>query len=182
MASNQFGPGSSRTLPIDDMSGALETIEFEHHELHDGDAFACHLAGTALNTGDILQLLIVTPDSDHWAHMTFMATATGEGYISIYEGVVTSANGTAVAVYNRNRNSATAATLTAYHTPTVTNVGTEIRGDYVGAGKSSGGDFRARAEWVLKKNVKYLFRLTAGVNGMKAILRPTWYEHTGVAG
>ena len=153
------------------------TIDFAHCEIHEGESFtASHKADVA--NGANLDLLIVTPNTDVEAHFTYELDVEAETEISLYEAVTATA-GTAVAAYNRDRNSANAATVVVTHTPTgITEGTTLIRSFHLGSGKSFGGGERAVHEFILKKNTKYLFRLTnATTSANYMAVKLDWYEH-----
>jgi len=173
--------GTEAPIRIDSATNTLQTIEYEHHEIHAGSSFtASHKAAVAQSAN--LDLLIVTPNTSKYAHFTYEFDCEKETELAIYEGVTATA-GDAVVAYNRDRNSATAATVVVTSTPTSITAGnTIIRSIHVGSGKTVGGGDRATHEFILKKNTKYLFRLTNMIsnadNDMSVKL--DWYEHTNV--
>jgi len=168
-------------IRIDASTHSLQTIDYAHHEIHAGSHFKAGLQDQSMATSDTLDLLFVTPDTTKWAHWTMTAQATGEVTVSLYEGATTSSDGTAVTIWNRNRNSSNTPTVTVTHTPTVTSVGTKMTEKWIGSEgfkEDISGEHRGDSEFILKQNTKYLVRLTAVSDGIKAAVGGDWYEHT----
>jgi hypothetical protein len=167
--------------PHDGMTNAVMTIEYEHHEIHGGSMFRAGENASLENNGT-RSILIVTPDTTKWAHLQYSLSSTLEVEFEFYEdGNIT--GGTAVTTYNRNRNSSTVSGVLVYHTPTITTTGTLLAQRREGAGKSAGTQTLGVAEWILKQNAKYLFRVTsrAGAGTTNYInWWIVWYEHTSV--
>lgn len=153
------------------------TIDYAHHEIHDGTNFIVESWADVTGAAATYDLGITTPDTTKWAHllMNFMAEA---GFtITVYEGA-TFTGGTPVTAFNSNRNSATAATVAFVLAPTVTVLGTQITSWKIGSGTATGGVGGTRAERILKQNTKYLVRFTklaAGTDYINYLF--DWYEH-----
>jgi hypothetical protein len=103
--------------------------------------------------------------------------------IKTYEGTTTSADGTVIPVFNRNRNSANTPGLVLTHSPTVTDVGTLIHDRLVpsagaGVGQKHGSISAGFGEeWVFKPSTKYLVRLTNNAGAAIDITYELfWYE------
>lgn len=169
----------SANVRIDPSTHSMQTIDYAHHEIHSGSHFKAGYQNIALDNNDTLDLLFVTPNTTKWAHFVMTAKATAKCSVAIYEGTTTSADGTAVTIWNRNRNSIKTPTVVVTHTPTVTSVGTKMAEHWMGTdGKDpQGGDARGDSEFMLKQNTKYLVRLTAEDNAMKGAIGGDWYEH-----
>lgn len=163
--------------PDDSTTGALEVIDYAHHEIHSGSSFV-YTGYATLAASAVQNLLIITPDTTKWAHFTGHVQTSGEATVAFYEGATVSANGTTTTPYNRNRNSATAPTLAIYTGPTVTGDGTLLYSGLIGSGRSFGGQVREEAEWILKQNTIYLLRITSAVNDNNVTWALNWYEHT----
>lgn len=162
----------------DRSTGAMACIDYEHLEIHAGDHYFIKdwsdIAGSAT-----VDFLVVTPNTTKWAHMVIEFSFEAEANITVYEGATTSANGTAITINNRQRNSVNTAGVTAFTGPTVITTGTSIARYKAGAGKSAGGEVRAAAELILKQDTKYLIRVvndTVTTNWCDYIA--DWYEHT----
>ena len=169
-----------RPLRIDSSTHSIQTISYEHHEIHSGSSFTASYQVEAAN-GANADILIVTPDSTKEAHFFYEVDVEAEAQLYIYEAPTATAAANPIVAYNRNRTGTPdAATVVLTHTPTsITEGTTVIRSHHFGAGKSFGGGERSSHEFVLKLNTKYLFRLTnltTGDNWFNIILN--WYEHS----
>lgn len=144
--------------------GAPIVITPEHHEIHCGDSYTAHRIVDLAN-GASDNVLITVPNetgtgqSQKLYHLNVRGSNEGEVIWYMYEAPTTTDNCTAIANYNRNRNSSNTTGLTTYHTPTITDDGTLILVAHSGSGKGVGGD-RKSEEIVLKNNTKYLLRCT----------------------
>jgi len=164
---------------VDITTNTVRSIEHAHAEIHEGNHFYYRQYITLLKAATY-DILLVTPNTTRWAHFSrAIESLVSSCIFTLYEGVVTSSNGTPLTVVNRNRNSTTTNSTLIYHTPTITNVGTNISQAIVGAGKGLGGTSRDENEAVLKQNTKYLCRITeTNVNNTEVNILLDWYEHT----
>ena len=193
--------GETAPVTVDDTTGGVVTMDYAHHEVHEGDAFACHYHNDVTNVGEMTIIAFNTPDTTKWLHLVTQVSATTAAYFAIYEAADLDLDeGTDLTVYNRNRNSATASTVTSIETSpeagkatsydetqaagaTLATTG-EIHREYIGAGSgnnASGGESRGTHEWILDQGVQYAFVLvstTADDNTHSIIL--SWYEHTNL--
>jgi len=162
----------------DTATNVLETIEYEHHEIHSGSSFTLSRNVDAANGANV-DILLITPAGTKWAHLTYEVEVQAEAEIFIYEAPTATA-GTPLVIYNRDRNSDKTATMTASHTPTAITPGTTIIRQYhIGTGKSVGGGARGAHEFILKANTKYLFRVhNETTNANEISIKLDWYEHT----
>ncbi len=174
------GAGETDDVRIDASTNSLQTVSYEHHEVHSGTHYtyrSCH----ALAKNATLDHLIITPNTTSWAHMTVSVdTTAGEVVVGLYEDTTTSADGALENTVNRNRNVADNNTTEVYEAPTVTGVGTLLAEACFGAGKKGfGGSARDHEEFILKQNTKYLLRV-AEQNVLACDLNIVfdWYEHT----
>jgi len=172
---------TSQPLRLDKATNSLQVVDYEHHEIHSGSSFTASYKAD-IGNGANLDLLIVTPDTTKWTHLTYDIDVEAETDIMFYEAPTATA-GDAVVAYNRDRNSATTATTTVTSTPTSITPGTTIiRSYHLGSGRDTGGGERGTHEFVLKQNTKYLFRLTnATTNNNYMAVKLDWYEHTNIA-
>lgn len=165
---------------IDAGTHTLQTIDYAHHEIHDGSTFFVK-DYMDLTNGQIFNFLVVTPDTAKWAHILVSFAFELEAHVDVYEGATASNNGTPVTVFNRDRNSLTASTTLLFHTPTVAGgaEGTKIAGYKAGSARSIGGEARSEAELILKQNTKYLIRVTNDTSNNNWFgYLADWYEHT----
>lgn len=149
------------TLSFDEC-GASHTIDHAHHEIHEGDYWFADDISTSLNSGGVYEWLLVTPNEDNFLHSLPQLVGTGEFETQSYEGVTTTTNGTEIALINRNRQIGGTTTFKFYKAPTGADITGAIlvRSVRVGSGKAIG-DARSESELILKKNTKYLIRVTS---------------------
>jgi len=162
---------------IDAMTETLQTIEYEHHEIHSGSHYI--ICGyQSFSNAASTDFALVTPDSDTWTHMTFQIEGTSAVIVEVYEDSDFDGDGTSVISINNNRNSDNITGMTITNDPTINDDGTLIYSQYKGANKSAGFVNRDR-EIILKQNTKYIFRITNGSTITNIITWcGEWYEHT----
>jgi len=165
--------------------GAPVILNSEHHEIHCGDSFVTSRV-VDLGNGASDDLLIVVPNeagtgqSQILYHLLANIDVETESLVYLYEGPTTSANGTQITSYNRERNSALTAGMSVYYGPTVSATGTQLQVAHLGSGRLVGRSGRSE-EFVLKNNTKYLLRvtnLTANNNYISWELNH--YRHPGI--
>jgi hypothetical protein len=176
----------------DAVSGAAIVIDYAHHEIHEGDAFSAYHSATGKNDGDKINLYFKTPNTTKYIHAFTKWAGSGASYFRILEGPTVTANtGTnAQAIYNRNRNSSgTSAVVDNATSPaankygvdvTITVDGTKIYEEYAGAARSSPGEGRSEAEFILKANTAYCFQVESDAAALSLFVAVSWYEHTAV--
>ncbi len=173
----------SHMLSDNIFSGSPVVISTEHHEIHCGDSYlGCRVAD--LPNGGTDSILIIVPNEtgtpQKLYHFLPNTTNESETIWYLYEAPVTSANGTTITQYNRNRNSLNTTGLQLFHTPTITNLGTLICIRHSGSGRGIGGEDRSE-EFVLKNNTKYLLQ---AINQTAVNNHITWelnhYIHPGI--
>ncbi len=173
------GDATYQVPRLDAATHTLQTIDYAHHEEHAGSSFYYHDV-LALGNGAVQYYLITTPNTTKWAHFGCeIIYNDAAGITEIFEGG-DRVGTTAQTVFNRDRNSLTAATVTVHKDISAgTGDGTKIFYKRVGTGKTDGGVSGTAEERVLKQNTKYLLKLTntsTGTNNTTVVLR--WYEHT----
>ncbi len=191
----------SMGFPIDSTTVALMVIDYSHHEIHSGSAFACHYDVTTAATNDHVSAIgLLTPPGSPFMHMTMRVSASNPAEAFILESPTTIVLGTGsdVAIYNRNRTSsktskaasieapAVAGGITTFNNTEYGNLtvvgGTTIDHVILAGGegpKAVGGTHRGDEEWILKPDTFYLFRLqNIGANANLHQINLDWYEHT----
>lgn len=169
-----------REVRMDKFTRALNTIDYEHHEIHDGSHFF-YTNPVALASGDTQCYLFTTPNTTKWAHLTFEATGSAITDIRLLEGG--DRIGDIVATpFNSDRNSGTTSGMLLYSSITTegTTDGTLIWRIKSGAaqGASSSPSIGQRGnEVILKQNTKYLFCFVSGTADNLINLQLNWYEH-----
>lgn len=173
------GGTGDRAVSVDLSTNTLQTIDYEHHEIHSGSAFSYADRSNVNGSGTVRDYLVVTPDTAVECHMRMAFTTEAEFDIILYEDATTSNNGTPATVPSKNRRSATSATTAIFTAPTVTGTGTQLNIHRTGSGTGTGGGLSDLEEWVLKRNTKYLFRFTKASSGTHYMsIRLFFYEHT----
>lgn len=162
---------------------ALVILEHAAHEVLDGNSFYVEYVDITMDDTNTIMILLVTPNTTKYAHAIVGCAGTKGLTLQFYEDTTTTDDGTALTEFNRNRNSSIAATVVATHTPTIGANGTLLQTRYAGSsGKyAEAGASRGLNEWILKANTKYLLKLTAHEDTMKARLYANWHEHTDIA-
>lgn len=140
-----------RNFRADASTHAQITIDYPHHEIHDGSMHSLDVT-TDLEASTDFDILFITPNTTAWAHIEFNMLAEAESEIRLYEEpTAASTDGVALTSYNQNRNSTDTAACLAYYMTTVAVPGTLIFRRHFGTGKTSGGEARDIGEWILNK-------------------------------
>ncbi len=179
-------------VKIDDMTQVLEIISDAHHEIHEGVSYKADLNTTDLDSNPLV-ITFTTPDTTKWAHLLILASASGQAQMEIQENPDTVANGTALPIYNRNRNSTNTSAVISTHNSTVGQAtqgatvtlgsGIILHHEVFGSGKDKiSGESRDTNEFILKQNTTYVITMTSITNSIVAQLTCNWYEHTNSTG
>jgi len=177
----------SRVPRLDPSTHALETIDYEHHEVHEGNHFTYCQIDADFDIADAIELLIITPNTTKWAHMVINVEAGLDTNVKLYENTAAAGHGSAgvLTAFNNNRNSVTSNTTTINTSDDGGADGTLIfesqLGISTGVGISKitgGGVSRSLDEWILKQNSKYLLVITSGSDDSSLSIKLSWYEHT----
>lgn len=159
----------------DGLTGALITIDYPHHEVHDGSFYICSdISGSV--SSKIWR--ITTPNTTMRAHFTLMVSSDQAITLGFYENPTLNAAGTQLTAYNADRNSANTATVTAFKDTTTTSDGTLLFTTVTGSSNAKsqvGGAARAGSEYILKQNEDYLIKCTLANAGYVSIILD-WYE------
>jgi len=180
------GAGETDDVRIDGSTNALETVEYEHHEIHSGDHYFV-VGHQDLTINQVLDFTWQMPDTTKWIHWTWSISTESETLWQVYEGATaTNPLANAVTPYNNNRNSAnTSGTTMKYEVQAnlaAANADTDVSGAALiesgisGAGRDGGVADRNR-EIVMDQNVLYCLRATATAAGY-INFSMQWYEHT----
>jgi len=187
------GSNVNRLAAIDKSTRAVETIQYEHHEIHAGDSYHVFHADEDVADKERIVISFKTPSTTKWIHMLSEMAASGEAEFTLYEGMtITDNTGTPRLVYNRNRNSGnTSGVLDTSANPDAANrmtlnadmgsgsaYGEVLEHAVFGDGKKIGGESRGTNEWVLKPNTIYAFSAVSRAASNKIHVHLEWYEHT----
>jgi len=169
-----------RQIPrLDATTHTMQTIDYEHHEIHAGSHFF-YTDKVTLGSAGTQVYLITTPNTTKWAHIIMQITGSAITTVDIYEGADRTGT-TAQTVFNSNRNSLTAATTTVHKDVSGgTTDGTLMWTRSSGAATQqsrTGMEAGRNAEKILKQATKYLIRITSGTASNLTNIQLDWYEH-----
>lgn len=175
----QIGPG-------DPISNVPVVIEYDHHQVHEGEQHGYSNLTSTLASGSSKNFRINVPaalDTVYEApHMIIEVITTLEAEAYLYEDMTYTVGngGTERTSYNRNRlAAATVAATKIYEDPTPATTGTNLWIGLTGSANRAGSGSRSLTEWVLKPG-DYLVRITSRAAGCKVLVRFEWYEDLGV--
>ena len=184
----------------DRMTGVQVGIEYEHHEIHDGDSFTVHVDNTCTNTGEMTVLAFNTANTNTLVHLVASGTASAAATFQIIETPsidVDEATGQ-FTPYNRYRSSTNASGVLSIKTvPVVSEVSyyyeiqaatanitktialwTEVLGAVGNPTTKSGGGTRGQNEFILAKNTQYcVIMMSNDDNDNIHHMTLSWYEH-----
>jgi hypothetical protein len=175
----QIGPG-------DVISNLPVVIEYDHHQVHEGETWRWSTYVTSLNSGNNKDVRIVVPVISApivagAPHFRFEVICDALSDVYLYEGTTFTGNGTQRTPINLERNGSYTVKMEIWEDPTVNVIGTQLfRGVTFAAKNNSGGIDQPGFEFVLKSNTSYNFRVTSGTNALKVLIRFLWYEDLGV--
>lgn len=163
----------------------LNAVKVESNDtalIHQGKGFAHYNLHSVANGASIDHLWITPSDREIHLREWSVKSSVGPVTVNAYEDTTVSANGTVESTGCLNRILNTTPKLKLYHTPTVTGVGNVLLTDFIGtsgggAHVTLGSPASSPLEWVLKKNSKYMLRVTNN-SGSTAdvVILFYWYE------
>lgn len=189
-------PSYVSSVSLDQKSGSILTVDYAHHEKHEGDDFfvvySVPSLGAMSSPDDTITLTFNTPDTTKWGHFIFRVTGTGGWLIRLIEaptGGAETPTGT-LPIYNSNRNMAIVSTFTdisgtpgvVSYDATLATGGNILWSEYIAgnSGPQTGGDVGGHdEEIILKQNTLYQLSLF-GTDADPATLKIGWYEHTNL--
>jgi len=175
----QKSDGNFEYQYLDNVHNASSSLDVVHAQIHKGNVYTAGYLFTAVASAATATFLS-SVHAATYRHRIISVAALGNSLVQFYEGTTTSSDGTALTIFNRNRNSANTSGTTLFYTPSVTADGTELPPDYIFGGsksKAGGGEGGFDSEYVLKPSTKYLVRITNQSGAAEnIIISPTWYE------
>lgn len=156
-------------LVLDGLTDALRVIDIGDSMTHNEKGFMVSKKFTH-GVGASPNILITTPDTVKHGHFKLKVISNAAVDVDLYEGT-NYAGGTGLTEVNKNRNSATVATIAAANDATGASKGTSIWADKAAANRAVEMD-----RIVLKQNTLYLVE-TVGANGDLITVILDWYEH-----
>lgn len=167
--------GADGVNPVS-ISNALVTETMAHARIGSGSTFVHNNVHNGIASGASHYHAFVTGAKT--CHLTiYSATANSAPiWVEIAEAG-TYTGGTAGAINNKNRNSATTPTAAITEGVTMATPGTHLEGDYASGTKQSGGGASIEEEWILKPSTIYLFLVRNDSIGAANIsFHLEWYE------
>lgn len=180
----QIGPGDViSSLPI--------TIDYDHHQIHEGESFRWSvLVPAAANTNtkyikfivpNIAGVVSVTTAVQKCPHFRFEVVADAAADVTFLEGTSSTGTGTQRTPVAMERNGTYTPSLQVWEDPTGVTEGTTIWRGMIAASKQIAGGIEGSGnEFVLKNNTTYFFKFVPVANNTKYLLRFVWYEDLGV--
>ena len=173
-----------RYVKTDYSTGAMNIIDYPHHEIHAGSHFFCSIYDSDVDTAAPKYFRITTPNTTKWGHLLLSYVSVGSGIWEFFENPTISDAGTSKTIYNSNRNSANTATLTVYENAKTTSDGTKLFTDLTGdngvGGVRMNGNSSRDNEIVLKQNEDYILKFTPDADNAKVVIDIEFYEHTNL--
>lgn len=147
---------------VDGKNNALVTMDEIHAKIHKAELFTAS-AATSLAGDGILEQLIRVPSGA--THMRFLGTVAHQMRAQLFEGPTTTADGTPLPAFNRNRFASDTTLTEIYLGPTVTVDGTTLMDFFIPGGNkqtASGGQGSSFEEWILSPG-DYLVRISNNI-------------------
>ncbi len=108
LINGRWGSGASETdeVRIDASTNSLQTVDYEHHEVHSGSHY--YIEGHAtLSNGNALYAKIITPNTAKWSHFVWNISSNGILESTLFEcptGGMTGGTMATIHANNRNKN------------------------------------------------------------------------------
>jgi len=161
---------------MDNSTHSLQTIDYEHHEIHSGSHyFICNYK--TFGNGEVFDFTFVTPDTEQQVHLLFSVYGTAALSIEALVGAVVNVAGTVVTSVNNNGNSLNTSNVVVRNGDTFTSEGVSKLRSYAGANKAAGIIARGQ-EIILARNTVYILRITNETTSNIISWDAEWYEHT----
>jgi len=185
------GAGETDDVRIDASTNSLQTVTYEHHEIHGGSSYF-NEEFVQVPANDVLDIRFETANATKWSHWLMHIITEGEFHITFYEDVnaFTEADQVALTAKNRNRNSGNTSNWQDFNYIINTNLAnansdTDLTGVTTlgtaasGSGRNKSGEGGHEEELILKQNSKYCLRFENQSSATKYVdYVMDWYEHT----
>lgn len=176
--------------PTDPVSDLPVIIDYDHHQLHEGETFRWDVYVSSLASGNSKDIRFVVPNisvpagvvaAARMPHFRFEVVGSADADLFLYEAPTFTGNGNQRTPIPAERNGSYSSQLQIWEDPTVSVVGSQIfRGVIFAAKNSAGSTTSTLDEFILKNNTSYLLRVTSGAAGNKVLIRVLYYEDLGV--
>jgi len=181
-ARSPYSPRGGRAYGQDQYTNAMITIDYEHHEIHEGaHFFICDTI--TLGSGDSVMFAMKTDAGPKEVHLAWDIFGSKGIFLEIFEGAGITWDGANATIRNNDRNSATVSTVDSLQAdPTVVSLGTRIQVDIGGTATNPASGIPGVAsrnrELILKKGTVYLFTITSQAASNIIGYCGQWYEPT----
>ena len=189
-------------IRIDTSTRSIQTIEYEHHEIHSGSTFCVHLADNQVAKDTEMGILFTTPAGTKWFHLVYSVDMAARAVFDILEAPTIDVDPDLTNFYtpiNRNRNSDNESTASSVRATPVANQvtlildgdaspisadGTVIHTEILGGakkGKTAADGHSHTDEYILKAGTTYYLRVKGDNTGdanLQMSMEAIWYEHT----
>jgi len=173
---------TSQVPRVDATTHTLQTIDYEHHEIHSGSHFIYYDYDGDVDIASPKYYRLTTPNTTKWIHIQFILFSEGSGTWQLFENPTVNAAGTTATTFNNDRNSVTTAGLIIAYDATSTADGTQIKIWRTGSGTTApmraGTESRSSVELILKQNEDYFLKFTPDADNAKTKVEVLWYEHS----
>lgn len=168
----------SRPFGMDDVTWAMYTVDYAHHEIHAGSHY--YVEGVAtLASSAILRVRLITPNTTKWAHFLWTISSSNILNTQLYEDASGGmAGGTNVTPLNNNRNSSNTSGMVITSGVGVATDNGKLISQASWSVRNVGGEQTRDDELILKQNTTYLRVFTSGANDNVVNFKASWYEHT----
>ena len=172
-----FSDTEAAPVRIDASTHTLQTIDYEHHEIHSGSHFF-YCDYELDNASNVEIEFILTAPSTKQVHMTLGFSASDGATMELFKTPTTIVGGTDITAINNNGNSINSAGLKIQKDPTsIGSDGTRFAGFLAGGGKTAGVVNRCN-ELILDADGVYLVRITSLTVSNDIGWCAEFYEHT----
>lgn len=169
-------------LRIDTVHAVLASIGFEHYEVHLGHMFILSDVRLVPGVGPnelFYHIRDVGGATTDEMHANISIVSDGAVEITIYENPTLTDDGAALTAHNKDRHTGGAPGTTFFHTPTITNNGTEIYNNIIPSAThptmAAGGKTKGINEWIFDSGDAYLIRIL-GAGGENIGIEVEFYE------
>lgn len=169
--------------PTDPVSDLPVFVDFEHHQVHEGETFKAQSLALSATTMFRFSVPAGYSPTIRAPHLVLSAEVySGALKLELFEGFSgTPTPGTALVIRNRNRNVAIPDPATvAIHPVTGTLTGTSLLETHMISAGNGEAKSRQGSEWILKPNTDYLIVATEVSAFTNTFVNFDWYEDTGV--
>jgi len=176
-------------FPVDSSSGAIEVIDYEHHEIHSGSTYRVQSFNDGIASGGNLSIGFCVPDQPKLPHLMWEFVHEGDMTLYLFEDVSLGlGSGSDVLCKNSRRDAGDTSILQGVGTGGL--VSNYVTKDPLSAGgsvislkrdfgsKNVGSSSSRRAEVILRNDTCYLFTLINNeASPQGGQVRMEWYEH-----